>query len=73
MPLTVEDIEEQIEQLESSLDGVSEVSFEGETTKYRSVAEIQKAIAFLTRKKKSLTTPRSKYMTLHKTIDRGLS
>lgn len=74
MALTNEEIDKRISMLQDGLDSVSEVSFEGETTKYRSVAEIKKAIAYLTRLKESngtTSTKKSRYRAVHHSIDRG--
>lgn len=71
MALTVEEIESRILQLQDGIDSVSEVSFEGETTKYRSIAEIKKGIAYYTKLKESFVK-RSRFRAFHQSIDRGL-
>lgn len=72
MALTEQEIEERIKILEESMDGVSEVSFDGETTKYRSIAEIEKALSRLYRMKKQLTKPHGRYRSYVRTVSRGL-
>ncbi len=72
MALTEQQIDERIQILEESIDGVSEVSFEGESTKYRSVAEIEKALSLLQRKKRQLTKKHGRCRSFHMSVDRGL-
>lgn len=73
MPLTVAEIDERIEALQEGLDSVSEVSFEGETTKYRSVGEIKRAIAYYSKLKQGLEdTPKGRYRSFNFKLDRGL-
>lgn len=71
MALTVEEIDDRIRQLQDGIDSVSEVSFEGETTKYRSIAEIKKGIAYYVKLKESILSKRSRYRSFHQRIDRG--
>lgn len=71
MSLTEPEIDERIKILQGSMDGVSEVSFDGETTKYRSIEEIKRAISYYKGLKKKFTTQRGKYRAFHKSINRG--
>lgn len=73
MALTLEQIDERIEQLQEGLGSESEVSFEGESTKYRSISEIKKAIGYYTKLKNSLADkPRSRYRSMNFRVDRRL-
>jgi len=73
MALTVAEIDDRIRQLQDGIDSVSEVQFEGEATKYRSISEIRKAIAYFSKLKVTLTKTRSRYRAVHHRVNRGLN
>ena len=75
MAFTEAEIDERIHQLQDGIDSVSEVQFEGESTKYRSIKEIERGILYYTKLKQQLAQPtkkRNRFRPVHMTIDRGL-
>jgi len=76
MALTIPEIDERIAQLQDGIDSVSEVQFEGESTKYRSIKEIERGIIYYTKLKQNVTATTTRktnrFRPVHVSICRGL-
>jgi len=75
MAFTETELDDRISQLQEGIDSVSEVQFEGEATKYRTIKEIKEGIKYFGGLKKLLLEPkkkRNRFRPVVMSIDRGL-